>query len=262
MKRWGSVMNGCDVWPQEFVNGVYSHAIAQQRWPELGLRDQAAVQLWERCQGFLPPVRPRAELLRVRRSAWFDERCLTQLQAYPCSRFISIGAGLSTRFHRLSQASDWPQFRWWELEGAEGARVKRHCFPVMDNYALIEVSEGQLAAELSALLAADPEPAVVLVEGPAAAMSEAQWQQLTVICEAAHCRVDLVFDCLPRMGRWRARCLSALMLAGLYSQVRFTCSIQLPTPGWQVIQQARLGSRLHSRLLGGWYGVHLRNTRS
>src|SRR5690606_16322093 len=63
--------------------------------------------------------------------------CRQFFDHHPKGLCIDLGAGLSTRFHRLSRSADWPRFRWVDLDVPEVTRLKAALLPKTDNYQLV-----------------------------------------------------------------------------------------------------------------------------
>jgi O-methyltransferase involved in polyketide biosynthesis len=79
---------------------------------------------------------------------------------------IELGAGLSTRFHRLSDTADWPRFHWVEVDLPQVTALKAGVLPTIDNYRL--VSADILSDDWLNLSGWQPEqPLLVLLEAVA-----------------------------------------------------------------------------------------------
>jgi O-methyltransferase involved in polyketide biosynthesis len=81
--------------------------------------------------------RPVDERRYLRANHWLDQQCLAFFNQYPKGLGIECGAGLSTRFHRLSEQHEWPQFSWADIDCKETISLKSAAMPVIDNYRLI-----------------------------------------------------------------------------------------------------------------------------
>lgn len=80
-----------------------ARARAGRQWPEIGFNDQSASLLAQLLGINLKQrLSPMDERQLVQRSHWFDECCRDFFQRHPRAMCIELGAGLSTRFHRLS----------------------------------------------------------------------------------------------------------------------------------------------------------------
>ena len=109
-----------------------------RQWPELGFNDQSASLL---AQLLGVNLKQRMPLLDeqhlIERCQWFDERCHDFFQRHPRATCIELGAGLSTRFHRLSGTADWPRFQWVDVDLPHVTASKSEVLPAIDNYRLI-----------------------------------------------------------------------------------------------------------------------------
>lgn len=126
----------------EAITGIYgalsARAYANQRYPESGFNDRSA-QLLAKVLGITDSVHKDSEWERncLLRSQWFDARCRQFFRQYPQGMCIDLGAGLSTRFHRLSEADDWPRFSWVDIDLPEITAIKKKAIPTIDSYQLI-----------------------------------------------------------------------------------------------------------------------------
>lgn len=74
-------------------------------------------------------------------SCWLDQQCLDFFQNYPEGLVIEIGAGFSSRFHRLSSALEWPRFKWCVLDQESIIESLGNLLPAIDNFSLVIQSE-------------------------------------------------------------------------------------------------------------------------
>lgn len=74
------------------------------------------------------------EKAALKRSEWVDQHVLDFLQKHPSTIGIELSAGVSTRFHRLSSALEWPQFRWADINTPETHAFSQSLLPITDNY--------------------------------------------------------------------------------------------------------------------------------
>lgn len=124
------------------ATGIYgalsARAYAQQRCLESGFNDRSA-RLLAKLIGLTDSVckDPEWECNCLLRSQWFDSRCRQFFKRYPQGMCIDLGAGLSTRFHRLSEADDWPRFSWVDVVLPGITAIKKEAIPKSDNYQLI-----------------------------------------------------------------------------------------------------------------------------
>lgn len=115
-----------------------ARARAQRQWPEIGFSDQSA-SLLAQLLGINVKQRlsPLDERRLIQRNQWFDECCRDFFQRHPHAMCIELGAGLSTRFHRLSDTADWPRFNWVEVDLPQVSALKADVLPAIDNYRLV-----------------------------------------------------------------------------------------------------------------------------
>lgn len=233
--------------PADFTCNLYSHAMADSLWPELRLRDIAARELWERLS---IGRHPRARKTQVACSRWFDLRCRDFIGRYPQAEFIALEPGLHTRFHRLSQQTDWPRFRWCDLDRPERAQCKQQLLPTVDNYRIIPLDSDRLCQQLGDLTGASRMPLMVLCEAPDKHFHLPQWQNiLQALHQAAEQRpVELLYDCPNRL---RAQLSHPLSPHPLHSGAALTDAAQL-------ICQEPLCQGLQHLIPGRRFGFHLR----
>lgn len=77
----------------------------------------------------------------VMSSCWLDQQCLEFFQDYPEGLVIEIGAGYSSRFHRLSSVMEWPRFKWCVLDQQPIIDSLRNLLPAIDHFNLAVDSE-------------------------------------------------------------------------------------------------------------------------
>ena len=77
----------------------------------------------------------------VMSSCWLDQQCLEFFQDYPEGLVIEIGAGYSSRFHRLSSAMEWPRFKWCVLDQQPIIDSLRNLLTSIDHFSLAVDSE-------------------------------------------------------------------------------------------------------------------------
>lgn len=115
-----------------------ARAHAQRHWPEIGFSDQSASLLAHLLGVNLKQrLSPVDERQLIQRCQWFDERCRDFFQRHPHALCIELGAGLSTRFHRLSDTADWPRFQWVDVDLPSITASKAGVLPPIDNYRLV-----------------------------------------------------------------------------------------------------------------------------
>lgn len=115
-----------------------ARADASRYWPKIHFYDRAAAKLGrlfnvDRQRRFNPSDEQR--YLRV--SQWLDQQCLSVLSKHPTTVGIEVGAGFSTRFHRLSECHEWPRFSWVDIDSEDVIRMKTSAMPRIDNYFLV-----------------------------------------------------------------------------------------------------------------------------
>ena len=119
---------------------VRAHAL--RAWPQMGFVDQAAEYLVRKLDldwrdwGMSDCLSPQQQL-ELTRCKWIDEQVSRFLEVCPDALGIELGAGLSTRFQRLSAASDWPRFSWVDVDAADVIDCADLIFPRTDNYRLV-----------------------------------------------------------------------------------------------------------------------------
>lgn len=117
-------------------------AYALRAWPQTGFVDQAAEYLvrkldldqqdWHLGRGF-----PAQHRLALERCKWIDNEVLEFLETYPDAIGVELGAGLSTRFQRLSARTEWPRFAWADVDSPDVIDCADLIFPRTDNYRLV-----------------------------------------------------------------------------------------------------------------------------
>lgn len=65
---------------------------------------------------------------------WIDSKINAFFEAHPSAQGIEVDSGLSTRFHRLSELSDWPRFSWQMINKPDVAAYLDYIFPPLDNF--------------------------------------------------------------------------------------------------------------------------------
>lgn len=186
-------------------SALSARAYAQQSWPELGFHDRAA-RLLARLLGVNAPVNndPLWERSCLVRSQWFDVRCRQFFKLHPQGMCIDLGAGLSTRFHRLSEADDWPRFSWIDVDLPDITAIKAQAIPKIDNYRLIAaniVQDDWLAA-----IGWHPHtPLIITLESVLSDMPVTDiytvFANIAKHCTAAS-QIEIVFDYRAPVRRW------------------------------------------------------------
>lgn len=144
------------------------------------LRDRAARFVLERldypCP--LPLSSTAANSLRARSSDWIDARVLAFVSQFPTALCIEINGGLSTRFHRISDHLDWPQFRWLAVNTPDVDAWLRAVFPRTDNFQNI-AGKAPLASWHEPLNVAQA-PRVLVIVGEQQALKDRR--NLRILC--------------------------------------------------------------------------------
>lgn len=115
-----------------------ARAEASLYWPEINFYDRAAQALGKLLQvdrGLR--FKPLDEQRYLYANQWLDQQCLDFFNRYPTAVGIELGAGFSTRFHRLSERHEWPQFSWVDIDSEQQIKFKKDVLPVTDNYYLL-----------------------------------------------------------------------------------------------------------------------------
>ncbi|WP_370979788.1 hypothetical protein [Agaribacterium sp. ZY112] len=123
----------------DLMEPLYERALARQVLPSMGFVDQAA-ELLMQAKGIRKHVKQRLikrlcnEPQRVLSWQWVDSELQYFFDEHPIAQVIEVGAGFSTRFHRLSFDSDWPQFSWLQIDSEAVVNTAKAMFPKTDNY--------------------------------------------------------------------------------------------------------------------------------
>ncbi len=129
-----------------------ARADAGRVWPEIHFYDRAATALTH-LLNIDAHVRfcPVDERRYLQANHWLDQRCLAFFNQFPQGLGIECGAGLSTRFHRLSEQHEWPRFSWVDIDTEERMLLKSNAMPVIDNYQLLADKQeiNQLVSEIA-----------------------------------------------------------------------------------------------------------------
>lgn len=142
-----------------------ARANAQHFWPEMHFCDRAANALTgllntDACVRFCPLDERRY----LRANHWLDQQCLAFFNQYPNGQGIECGAGLSTRFHRLSEQHEWPQFSWVDIDSEDSIGLKSAAMPVIDNYRLI-TSDRSVEELIASIHWNKTTPLVIAIDG-------------------------------------------------------------------------------------------------
>ncbi len=118
---------------------LLDRAVASAYLPGFGFIDRAAETLIENL-GIAASHRQRAlrrlkhDSRSILRCQWIDEQLQSFFAEHPEGTAVEVGAGLSTRFHRLSYSGDWPKFSWLSVDSNSVIDSVSHCFPSVDNF--------------------------------------------------------------------------------------------------------------------------------
>lgn len=189
-------------------SALSARAYAQKIWPAVGFHDHAARSL-ATLLGVSEPVKKDLAWGRgcLLRSQWFDERCRQFFNRYPQALCIDLGAGLSTRFHRLSEAADWPRFSWVDVDLPDIIAIKAGAIPKIDNYRLMSAN----IAKDDWLVASGWHPHTPLIITLESVLLD---MDLTDVCTifstiARHCtaasQLEILFDYPVGKMRWYQR---------------------------------------------------------
>lgn len=99
--------------------------------------DRAAVHILEALNLVLPDRNiPSKHFVSTNLSEtlWFDMQISTFFQRYPTGQGVEVAGGLSSRFHRLSELSDWPRFSWQMIDSPSVDDCLEHVYPSTDNF--------------------------------------------------------------------------------------------------------------------------------
>lgn len=111
---------------------------------------------------------------RILASCWLDQQCLLFFEQYPDTVVIEIGAGFSSRFHRLSAVSEWPRFKWIQMDQAGIVEKIHQVLPAIDNFSLVVFNQyGQLLKQLLST-----NSVLILVEQKTLKLNSVQIQEL------------------------------------------------------------------------------------
>lgn len=88
-----------------------------------------------------PELHQKSHRGQIAQCAWIDRQLLAFFESEPRAEGIEVNGGLSTRFHRLSEQLDWPQFSWISINTYDVNDWLQFVFPAMDNYQSIGCSE-------------------------------------------------------------------------------------------------------------------------
>lgn len=149
------------------IEPVLYRAQAKRTHPRLRLSDQWAEFVLDKLE-VAPFLRHSVQRdsskykMALQRCKWIDQQLLQFVTANPTAVIVELFAGLSTRFHRVSHGSDWPQFRWVAVDEFEVAECIKYVFPTLDNHARVVAEKGNSAWMRQINRPGKPTPMVVL----------------------------------------------------------------------------------------------------
>lgn len=124
------------------IEPVICRATASSMYPRLRWRDRWAELVLERLD--VAPELTRTfrvssehQFDSLERCKWIDDQLLEFLRRYPDAQVVELNAGLSTRFHRISNACDWPRFSWVAVDTSDVTEVVSYVFPKLDHHARV-----------------------------------------------------------------------------------------------------------------------------
>jgi O-methyltransferase involved in polyketide biosynthesis len=122
---------------QQLLAPLWLHAIEQQYLQPI-IRDTKSIEIFA-AMDYSPhslPLPNSAQVLSCIRSAIIDQWVQNYLNYYPDGIVVEIGAGLSTRFERLTNTSG----HWFELDSLAALQLRRQFFLESDRRQFIEIS--------------------------------------------------------------------------------------------------------------------------
>ncbi len=122
---------------------LVARAQARTRFPELGFVDEQAEHMVEELGIPLDAFGTDPGWLRgtVLRAKWFDDRCGHFFAVNQNGLGVALGAGLNTRFHRLSERG----IRWVDLDLPEVIALKRRFVKATSRYRMLACDVTDLA---------------------------------------------------------------------------------------------------------------------
>ncbi|HEY7773999.1 MAG TPA: hypothetical protein VIC26_12520 [Marinagarivorans sp.] len=201
------------------------------------------------------------EQAALQRSEWLDRQVIDFLKQYPKALGIELGAGVSTRFHRISNTLAWPQFRWADINTPETHAFSQSLLPITDNYRSI----GCDMYQHDWLFRAGWQPGLpllIVLESPAACES----RELAQLLKALRSRVTQCDSPLHIVASYDARANTALTATlnalqptayiafetswarTLVSKVLALLGAQSPFPQWRGQSVRDEGDKSKSRL--------------
>jgi len=192
-----------------------ARANAERFWPEMHFCDRAANAL----TGLLNTdarVRfcPLDERRYLRANYWVDQQCLAFFNQYPKGMGIECGAGLSTRFHRLSEQHEWPQFSWIDIDSEVSLAPKSTAMPKIDNYRLV-ASDSSIEELVTTIQWNKTTPLMIVIDGLSHSV-DVKWLKslLSALLAARHDKISIsLVIVLEKSSRWYEKILRLVGLS-------------------------------------------------
>lgn len=151
------------------IEPVICRATASAMYPGLQWRDRWAELVLEKLEvvpGLMQSFRVSAERQfdSLQRCKWVDDQLLAFLRRYPDAQVVELDAGLSTRFHRISNACDWPRFSWVAVDTTDVTDIVSSVFPKLDHHARLAI-DGLGADWLGSLSWRCDKPLMIIDDG-------------------------------------------------------------------------------------------------
>jgi O-methyltransferase involved in polyketide biosynthesis len=127
----------------------------------------------------------------VLRSYYFDQLVSAFIRKHPGCLVLNIGAGLCTRFSRLSPAG----VSWCDIDIPEVMHFRQQCAPLPQEASYQTISATLWAFdEVAKLPAPEATPILVLMEGVSMYLTNGQTQQILKQLRDRYARVQVVMD--------------------------------------------------------------------
>ncbi len=115
----------------QLLNPLQLRARASKRY---GFIDAAASALVQKLGLEHQTTLSAREQLELQQCKWIDSQIQNYLTENPNAIGIELGAGINTRFHRLSARLEWPTFRWADINTPRDHAFSQSLLPITDNY--------------------------------------------------------------------------------------------------------------------------------
>jgi hypothetical protein len=123
-------------WSQ-LIDPVVCRAQADLQSRVSGFVDRTALMVLDRLGCVLSGHNSQAwkrQQQQLQRGQWIDQQVKAFFEQWPEALGIEVDGGLSTRFHRISGALDWPRFHWRNVNTPAIVDYLGFIFPELDNY--------------------------------------------------------------------------------------------------------------------------------